>query len=108
MDPVTEVRFNIFQNGPDAYTVSVSGWIDSTNSEQFLKLFETIGEEKAVTLDAAELSYLSSAGIRVLVMIAKRHKDRFSVINAGPFLMEILVSTGLTRILPILPAENIM
>lgn len=107
MDPVTEVRFNIFQNGPDAYTVSVSGWIDSTNSEQFLKLFETIGEEKAVTLDAAELSYLSSAGIRVLVMIAKRHKDRFSVINAGPFLMEILVSTGLTRILPILPAENV-
>ena len=84
-------------------TIKISGKIDSTNAAEFEKnLFSAAGENyEDITLDAAELEYISSAGLRVLLKLKKSTKGKVSVINVSPEIYDIFNVTGFDNILDV-------
>ena len=73
----------------------IKGKIDSTNAPKFEKeLMAALPTE----IDAAELEYISSAGLRVLLKLRKEAGE-VTVTNVSPEVYEILDVTGFTSIL---------
>ncbi len=73
----------------------IKGKIDSTNAPEFEK--EIMGI-KPTEIDAAELLYISSAGLRVLMKL-KKEVGSVTVYNVNSEVFEILDITGFTSIL---------
>ncbi|MBQ9519737.1 MAG: phosphotransferase [Firmicutes bacterium] len=84
-------------------TIKISGRTDSNNVAEFeKKLLSAAGENYAdITLDAAELEYISSAGLRVLLKLKKGTKGKVSVINVSPEIYDIFNVTGFDNILDV-------
>ena len=80
-------------------TVALSGRIDSNNADEVLKsVLEKLGDDTQtrVELDASDLEYISSAGLRMILKLKKTYPD-LSVINVSPQVYEILDMTGFTQ-----------
>ncbi|RYY74091.1 MAG: anti-sigma factor antagonist [Gammaproteobacteria bacterium] len=63
-----------------------------------------VGEDKKVTLDCAEMEYLDSAGIGLIVMAHKRAVNsqcRIAIINTKPAAREILLLANLQKLIDI-------
>ncbi len=54
-----------------------------------------------ITLDAAELTYISSAGLRVILGLARSAPGKLPVRNVSPAVWDILNVTGFTQILDV-------
>ncbi len=83
---------------------AVSGRIDGTNAKQFEDaLLGEIGESSSkVVLDLEELAYVSSAGLRVILVVAKKLKQADSdllICSLSPAVNEIFTVSGFDRIL---------
>lgn len=85
----------------DKIRVSIDGYMDSTNYESVMAEFDNVRTDKPLHLDLENLEYMSSAGIRVLIALAKTYDEDFCVENVGPVVMEILESAGVTNIIPV-------
>ncbi len=84
--------------------LKIDGKIDSNNAQAFEeKLLGTLKEDKDIdpVLDAEDLLYISSAGLRVLMKARKALGRPFSVINLSPEVYEIFETTGFTDILDV-------
>ena len=92
----------------DTFTILLDSSYDSASAPQFQKeLFELVESMKPeltddtlLVLDASELTYISSAGLRVLLMLKKEH-DTIEIINVSPEVYEIFDVTGFTSIIKI-------
>lgn len=85
-----------FENG----IYLVSGKIDAKNAEQFkAELKQAFAEEKVV-LDFKNVEYISSAGLRVLLLLKKECKD-VSIINVTSDVYEIFTLTGFSEMMNI-------
>lgn len=73
----------------------LKGKIDSTNAAAFEK---ELMQEKPLLIDATELEYISSAGLRVLLKLAKE-VGKPEIINVSSDVYEIFDVTGFTQIL---------
>ena len=73
----------------------IKGKIDTTNAAEFE---QELMAAKPAELDASELEYISSAGLRVLLKLAKAVGD-VTVSNVSSEVYEILDVTGFTEIL---------
>lgn len=87
-----------------AVIISIRGKLDTLtapNLEEEIKL--QANECEKLTLDLSKLEYISSAGLRVLVMAHKlmAEKGGFIVKSANKNVMEILKITNLTSVLNI-------
>ena len=82
--------------------VKLSGRIDSSNAAQTeANLNEQIGDFKGeLILDASELEYISSAGLRVILRMKKMNADT-KVINCNSEVYEIFDMTGFTEMMDI-------
>lgn len=77
--------------------ISLTGRVDSLTAPGILSFYEKIsGKIKAVYVDCADLQYISSAGLRVL-LIMKKKGDLF-LENVRSKVMEILETTGFDSI----------
>ncbi|MBR0134641.1 MAG: ATP-binding protein [Clostridia bacterium] len=84
-------------------TLPLSGRIDSNNAntaESELRSALSGRRLEELILDASELRYISSAGLRVLLRI-KKDVPELTIINAAPEVYEILEMTGFTEIMTI-------
>lgn len=84
-------------------TIPLSGRIDSTNAaETEKKLFEQLEGSGAspIVLDASHLSYISSAGLRVLLRVKKTHPD-LTIRDVSSEVFEILEMTGFTEMMQV-------
>ena len=91
------------RNG-DKLTLAVGGRIDTKTSPQLEKTLDDVLEGiKEFVFDFADVSYISSAGLRVLMaaQLKMNEQGRMTVINANEDLMEIFEITGFTEILTI-------
>lgn len=91
-------------------TVRLRGRIDSANAsateaEIFARL-AGVGE-CAVILDAAELQYISSAGLRVILRVKKAYRD-LRITNVSPEVYEIFEMTGFTEMMTVEKAYRIV
>ena len=73
----------------------IKGKIDSTNAPEFEK--EIMAAQPA-EIDASQLEYISSAGLRVLLKLSKTVGD-VTVVNVSPEIYQIFDVTGFTTIL---------
>lgn len=73
--------------------------IDSKNADIFEKeLFDALdgNEEKEILLDAKNMKYISSAGLRVLLKLYKKARKEISIVNVSDEVYEIFVMTNFT------------
>ncbi len=94
----------------DIIKIPLSGRIDSNNAPVLEKDVFALLEGKAgapVVFDAAELEYISSAGLRVLLRVKKRHPD-LTVTNVNPEVYDILEMTGFSEILTVEKAYRVI
>ncbi|MBR0189961.1 MAG: anti-sigma factor antagonist [Clostridia bacterium] len=83
--------------------VFLSGRIDSSNADAVEKEITALRDANsydALVLDADNLEYISSAGLRVVLRL-KKAEASFSVINASSDVYEIFDMTGFTEIIDI-------
>ena len=84
----------------------IEGSINSSNAAEFgekLAVFQ--GEEDSLILDVGKLDYISSAGLRVILSLKKRCKNKpFRITGANVDVMGIFDMTGFSEIMDIEPA----
>ena len=86
----------------DIIIVCLEGRIDSSNAGAIgHELNERMDENPGLSLviDARELQYISSAGLRVLLQLSKRQEQKLAVQNTSPEVYEIFEVTGFTGLL---------
>lgn len=86
--------------------ISVSGRIDGVNAREFESSMSDIitSDDKAVVLNLAGLSYISSAGLRSILITAKNlstNNAKFSLCAIPSNIMEIVKVAGFDRIIDI-------
>lgn len=99
----------ITRNG-DEVIISFAGRLDTGTSAEvgaeindaLSRLTEADGETPftQVTMDASQMEYISSSGLRILLSLSKRYKG-FRVIEVQPQVYDVLDTTGFTKILTV-------
>lgn len=82
------------------------GHIDSTNSTEFQQAIGEAVEEtdRAIVLDCQDLTYISSAGLRVVLLVSKdlqRQGTKLAICSLQEPVREVFVISGFDRIIPI-------
>ena len=90
------------QTGNSA-VIKLAGRIDSNNAAQTEQ--EILGQlaggsPQTVILDAENLEYISSAGLRVILRVKKTYSD-LHIINVNSVVYEILDMTGFTEMMTV-------
>lgn len=84
-------------------TIFLDGRIDTNNAAQTeTEIFEAVGDKpENVIIDAENLEYISSAGLRVLMKLRKSISEPLPVINVSRNVYEIFETTGFTELLDV-------
>lgn len=88
----------------DELVLKVEGRIDTTNAKEFEDVVTTsLDGVKSLIVDFAGLDYISSAGLRVLLIAIKQMKRQGSmkVIHANEMVQEIFEVTGFSDLVEI-------
>jgi len=87
-----------------------TGRIDGTNAPAVEKdILAQLGDHKSLVVDLAGIDYISSAGLRVLLVAAKTARQRggsLMLVAPKPAIVEILKISGFDKILPIHPTMD--
>ena len=97
------MTINVNKDG-DKLTISPVGRIDSVTATEFSEAIEkNIEGIKELTLDFANLDYISSAGLRVLLSTQKTMSKigSMKLVHVGDVIMDVLNITGFVDILTI-------
>ena len=89
-------------NGDILY-ISLKGRVDASNAQEVEKKIFEIKEanlDKHTVIDADELEYISSAGLRIILKLKKMDKN-LAIINVSPAVYEIFDMTGFVEIVKI-------
>lgn len=84
-------------------TIYLAGRIDSSNAEAVETEMQSIiaaNSADALVLDAGELAYISSAGLRVILRLRKANAT-LKIVNASSEVYDIFEMTGFTEMIPI-------
>jgi uncharacterized protein (TIGR02172 family) len=94
----------------DRFIIELSGRIDSGNSadveREINEALESKGDLKLV-LDAQDLEYISSAGLRVLLHLRKQHPE-LKIINVSTEVYDIFDMTGFNQMIDIEKAYKVV
>ena len=88
------------------HVLKVSGEIDLSNADAFAEALELNGTNGGVTIDASDLQYLDSAGLRVLLVMAKKvqqAKGKVALYGLVPNVREVFAVSGFDTIFSIQP-----
>ncbi len=86
----------------DTLSIVLGGRLDSLTAPQLLEVYETAAAGNVVnrvSVDCGELKYISSAGLRVLLIMAKKHPKQVQLIHVSSDVKEVLEQTGFDQIL---------
>lgn len=82
-----------------ALTVALEGRLDTTTAPELeAALNEALDGVEALTIDLEQLEYISSAGLRVLLMAVKK-TGKVTVVNASEAVREIFETTGFSQMM---------
>jgi anti-anti-sigma factor len=87
-----------------AMVVHAAGSVDSNTAQQLQEPLLRAAEKGAVQLDLAKVPYMSSAGLRVLLLAAKalqKRGERLRVINVAAQIYNVLNVAGFTSFMDI-------
>ena len=89
-----------FENGK--FRATIQGRMDTITAPALLKKFQEIpGQATEIEIDVADMVYVSSAGLRVLLMLYKslEDKNRFKLLHISKEVKDILEVTGFDQFL---------
>lgn len=92
---------NVIQN--ETLTIYFEGEVNSYNSEEVEKEVEEIvskGGFKSIRLDLAELRYISSAGLRIIVRLKQQYNET-TLVNVPRGVYDIFKMVGFTNMFTI-------
>ena len=91
-----------FNNNNGVLNVALDGRLDTTTAPEFESfLGENYDGAGSIVIDCEKLSYISSAGLRVLLAAQKKTKGAMKLINVCELVMEVFEMTGFADILVI-------
>jgi anti-sigma B factor antagonist len=86
------------------FEIAISGRLDTVSSPQLQSEMEAVtAEAESVVLDLKDLEYISSAGLRVILLVKKAMDQKGTLVlkNVSETVMAILDVTGFSTILTI-------
>ena len=91
-----------FTKNEGILNVSLEGRLDTTTAPEFEDfLGDNLGKATTLNIDCANLVYVSSAGLRVLLAAQKKMKGAMKLKNVCELVMEVFEMTGFADILTI-------
>ena len=90
--------------------ILLNGKIDSNNAAEWEKKIEEQlegCEGTSVEIDASDLEYISSAGLRVLLRVRKTH-PQIRIFDVNPAVYDILDTTGFTQMMQVEKAYRVI
>ncbi len=83
------------------FTAWIQGRVDTITAPELLEQFQKADGVKAIELHVEKMSYISSAGLRVLLIMYKAldDKDRFKLVGTTDSVKEIMEVTGFDQFL---------
>ena len=97
------------ESNAGALIATARGRIDSRNAQEFERAMNTaIGNSNIVVLDLEDLSYISSAGLRAILVTAKalRKRDaKFALCALQDPIKEIMEISGFDQVIAIHPSR---
>ena len=99
------MELNVVRDG-GTVVVGAGERIDGTNAREFQSALEAAIEETdlAVILDLADLTYISSAGLRAILMTARslrRQEAALAVCSLTDSVREVFEISGFNQIIPV-------
>ena len=97
------MKIDVNKNGSEL-TLSPAGRVDTATAPELKKVFdENISGVTDLTFDFKNLDYMSSAGLRVLMVAQKTmiKQGKMKIINVNEDVMDIFDMTGLTDVFDI-------
>lgn len=94
------------ENAGDVTILSPTGRIDSSNAREFEEsVVKTLdGNTTRLVLDLGTLSYISSAGLRVILLAAQKLKAKNGTLRLcalSPMILEVFEVSGFSKLIPI-------
>jgi anti-anti-sigma factor len=93
----------------DVHIVAIAGSLDSGTSPEAQKSLDAVlASAKKLVLDFSELDYISSAGLRVLLGVAKKLRasgGKLGMFGLNQSVREVFDISGFSSILPIHQSE---
>ena len=91
-----------FIKNAEGLAVSLDGRLDTTTAPEFESFLNAnLAGTKALMIDCEKLTYVSSAGLRVLLSAHKKMKGAVTLKNVCELVMEVFEMTGFCDILTI-------
>ena len=91
-----------FNNNNGILNVLLDGRLDTVTAPEFESfLAENYDGTGSIVIDCEKLSYISSAGLRVLLAVQKKTKGAMKLTNVCELVMEVFEMTGFADILVI-------
>lgn len=89
-----------------ALVVKTEGRIDGSNASDFQGSVEAVisSEDKSLILDFEQLDYISSAGLRVILLIAKDLQQKgikFAICSLSTLVREVFMISGFDQIIEV-------
>ena len=84
------------------FDLDIAGRFDTLSAPEVLKLYEEVTEKSEVAsvhVDCAALDYVSSAGLRVLMRMAKKSPEGVTLTGVNAHVFEIIEQTGFDEVL---------
>ncbi|MCQ2288637.1 MAG: STAS domain-containing protein [Muribaculaceae bacterium] len=95
-------EINKFEN---EYVFTFAGRLDTSSAQNIAQQIQDIAPElkdKSIVIDLSQLEYISSSGIRLLLVIRKATKEKVALKGVHPEIMQILKVTKLDSMFNIL------
>lgn len=94
-------------NQEDKTLVVLNGRVDTTNADQFQQDIAPLmeGDQPNIDIDCTNLTYTSSQGLRVFLLLQKSvmaRKGKMVMRNMNPMVKEVFDITGFSNIITIL------
>ena len=91
--------------------VKATGRVDGSNASQLQGALQTVleGNNSATVLDMENLSYINSAGLRVILLVAKQLQSKpakFAVCSLPGPISEVFQLSGFDKIIPTYDAQD--
>ena len=79
-------------------TIAIEGWLDTNTSPELAEALKSLDDGcESLVLDLANLEYISSAGLRLLVSAHKQMKGNLTIRNVSAEVMQVLHMAGFDR-----------
>jgi anti-sigma B factor antagonist len=99
------------QDIDDIHVIGITGRIDATTSKSLETALNILLDQNKskIVVDLAEVEYISSVGLRVLLDALKKQRQNqgfLKLTGLQPFVLEVFEVTGLTKLFSIYPNQS--